>query len=426
MSKPFNHNDIPLPLIPEDHEDDEDTKRKSSSFKLPTIVGDADSPKIGIRIKHLNGTESLRDALVFMEETEDLFQRMGFTNQNNGPSADAIVRQLLHGSALTTYSGVVTALRQDEFDTQISTARNAGGTNDEINARIATVARPPIIMDYVENGIQSIISFMAPFKVLARVKRYLRRGCRKPANMKTRVYMNHMTRINEEEIPRLPPDFSTNNSLTNDELMEIYHHSIPSSWSKEMQRQGFDPVEKTPTEFLEFCERMEASEDFQPDSTKSNNNKHDKGNRSKKHPKIRDDRPRGKGDRSGEPNNCMLHGPNTHPTSECYKLKKEAARLKELTNEYNKKSGGGKNKTWKRSADDNKKKASKDFNVVESKKKASGKSAQKKRKSDSDSDDDTVASLNNIDLKDFNYEDMDNLKIDSDSDGDDFHDAKQA
>ena len=213
MSKPFNHNDIPLPLIPEDHEDDEDTKRKSSSFKLPTIVGDADSPKIGIRIKHLNGTESLRDALVFMEETEDLFQRMGFTNQNNGPSADAIVRQLLHGSALTTYSGVVTALRQDEFDTQISTARNAGGTNDEINARIATVVRPPIIMDYVVNGIQSIISFMAPFKVLARVKRYLRRGCRKPANMKTRVYINHMTRINEEEIPRLPPDFDTNNSV---------------------------------------------------------------------------------------------------------------------------------------------------------------------------------------------------------------------
>ena len=80
------------------------------------ITGNADSPKIGIHIKHLNGTETLRDALVFHEETGDLFQCMGFTTQDKGPSADAIVWQLLHGTALTTYSGIISNLCNDEFN----------------------------------------------------------------------------------------------------------------------------------------------------------------------------------------------------------------------------------------------------------------------------------------------------------------------
>ena len=42
--------DIPLPLVPQEPEDDDGTKRKSSSFKLNTIAGNADSPKIGIHI----------------------------------------------------------------------------------------------------------------------------------------------------------------------------------------------------------------------------------------------------------------------------------------------------------------------------------------------------------------------------------------
>ena len=50
MSKPFNNNDIPLPLVPNEPEDDDDSKRKSSFFKLNTVAGDANSPKIGIRM----------------------------------------------------------------------------------------------------------------------------------------------------------------------------------------------------------------------------------------------------------------------------------------------------------------------------------------------------------------------------------------
>ena len=55
MSKPFNKNDIPLPLVPKEVDQDNE-KWKYSSFKLPTIPGDNDSPKSEVAIKHLNGT----------------------------------------------------------------------------------------------------------------------------------------------------------------------------------------------------------------------------------------------------------------------------------------------------------------------------------------------------------------------------------
>ena len=431
MSQPFNKNDIPLPLTLKEPSDEEEEKRKYSTFKLNSIVGDNNSPKIGIAVKHLTGTETLRNALIFLDDVKSLFRRLGLVNDNHGPSADAMVRELTSNSAMSTYIGITQSLIEDEFQTRLLDARRdgeaAGDTDAEMLARLAAVVPHLITLPYVIIAVQGIITFMSPFKVLARVKRYLRRGCRKPFDMKTRVYINNMMRINNQEIPNLPPGFNAGQSLSNDELLEIYHCSIPSSWSKEMQRQGFDPMEHTSDEFLEFCERLEAAEDFQPDKKSDNNN--NKGGRSKKQPKIRDNRPHGKGDRSGEPNNCMLHGANTHPTSECFKLKKEAARLKEITNDYKKKNdNGSKNKTWSKSANDGKKKSSKEFNSIEKKKstKFESSNSSKKRKSDSDSsDDDTVASLNNIDLKGFNYEDMDNLKIDDDdSDGEVFHDAK--
>ena len=96
------------------------------------------------------------------------------------------------------------------------------------------------------------------------------------------VHFNYMTAINEQEIPCLLPDFSTDNLLSNHELMEIYHHSIPNSWSKEKHCQGFDPVEGSSTDFLEFCKcTMRATEDFQPDQKKPDNN--NKGGCSMKH-----------------------------------------------------------------------------------------------------------------------------------------------
>ena len=81
------------------------------------------------------------------------------------------------------------------------------------------------------------------------------------------------------------------------------------------------------------------------------------------------------------------------------------------------------NKTWSRKAEDNKQNSKKELNAIVKKAIAKGvrkelNSIQTKRKSDDSSSDEEgeINMLENMDfsLKDFNYEDMDKLKIDSD------------
>ena len=81
-----------------------------------------------------------------------------------------------------------------------------------------------------------------PRKVLAKVKRNLRRDMRKPMDMKVRPYFQALMRINTEELPSLPP-FGNDQFLTEDEVLDILLFGTPRSWQQEMDRQGFDPVE---------------------------------------------------------------------------------------------------------------------------------------------------------------------------------------
>ena len=83
---------------------------------------------------------------------------------------------------------------------------------------------------------------MPPKRVLARVKRQVRREMRKPADVKVQDYYNNLVRVNESELTILPPGGHTQ-SFSADELIDIILCGIPRSWHKEMERQGFDPCE---------------------------------------------------------------------------------------------------------------------------------------------------------------------------------------
>ena len=171
---------------------------------------------------------------------------------------------------------------------------------------------------------------------------------------------------------------------------------MPCSWQKEMEPQGFDPMNKTTNEVLELMEHCEASEDFNANAkvkTKSKSN-------TKKKRTLMDK------DNSKEVKYCSHHGENySHTSEQCFVLHPVLKKK-------------GKNKTWARKASENKSKAKLDLAafIKQAVKKGAKNSLKaqttKKRKeaSEAESDDD----LNAFDPKDFNYEDMDNLKIDSD------------
>jgi hypothetical protein len=79
--------------------------------------------------------------------------------------------------------------------------------------------------------------------------------------MSKHQYVNHMPHINMMELPFLPPFRGEAGRFTEDKLTETILFDILNSWKKEMDKFSFDPFLKTVIELIEFCERMEASDE---------------------------------------------------------------------------------------------------------------------------------------------------------------------
>ena len=217
--------------------------------------------------------------------------------------------------------------------------------------------------------------------------------------MKVRNYMQHLLGINLEILPNLPP-FKANQNIGDDEMLDIILYGTPKGWQKEMERQGFDPMLKTVNDVVTFMERIEATEDFDVNAAKSN--KVNKMNKKKSPSSTKKD-----SEKEERKFNCDHHGPNNaHNSEQCFVLHPELKKDKK---------NNSKNKSWSREASENKEKAKDNFAFIQKEVAKAMKAHDKKRKaSEEESDDDD---LNAFDLKEFNYNNMDNLKIDSDDDG---------
>ena len=269
----------------------------------------------------------------------------------------------------------------------------------------------------VTEAVNALLSTLMPNKILQRLKGYLRREARKPLDMKVKTYLLHVNRINHEEIPELPPNYNTAQSLGPDEISDILLYGTPKSWQREMDRQGFDPMAKTTQEIVQFMENIEMSEDFD-------------GDNKKKITQAAGEAKKGNGKKATKKNNntsgqksCLLHGNNnTHTADECNPLKAQAKKLKGDTGgNAGKAKGKGKNKTWNNKSKDETNKSKGKLAAFVKKAVKDGlkqelKSIDKKRKSDSD---DSSMDLHAIDieLQEFNYNDMEKLVIKEPDDG---------
>ena len=154
--------------------------------------------------------------------------------------------------------------------------------------------------------------------------------------MTIRVFVNHLMRINYTEMCLLPPSYSARQCLPDDEMVDIIVNSIPRKWIREMDRLDFDPATKNTNKVVNFCERMESAKEHEEGSKKAPT-KHASSSTKK-----------GKTDGAARKDrNCMFHGPNTHPTSECKVVQSMVASTKKNNS----------NKSWSRKANDNKTKA---------------------------------------------------------------------
>jgi len=58
----------------------------------------------------------------------------------------------------------------------------------------------------------------------------------------------HVCCIDTEEILRCQRAFNATQCLSDDEIVDILLFGTPKSWQQEMDRQGFDPLMKTPAD----------------------------------------------------------------------------------------------------------------------------------------------------------------------------------
>lgn len=403
MSKNMPSSKEPLlPLVP-DPELDILSKENACSYTLRSTPTDANSPTYKVMTRILEGTESVRPVLQWATGVERVIRGLNISDIN---PMIAITETLLRGTALNLFQKSIQDLSEAAFTAALDTAADEP-------ARI--VIRGHGVdhyrhVDHWEPAIQNIVANLVPPKVLARVKRYLRRECRKPTDMKVRPYFQHLERINNEEIPKLPP-FGVNQSLHPDEMIDVITYGCPRSWSREMDRQGFDPLTHTPGQVVGFMERIETAEDFDGNKVPTKD-KSISGRIPKKKPSS--------SSTGKQTKYCTLHGKGNHSTEECMKLKADAKRHKSGNFSHG---NGGKygNKTWSRKqGDDSRNTSKKELHAFMKKAIKAGvqkelASVEKKRKADVDDDEFDLNAFDD-DLKEFNYEDMSNLKIDSDDD----------
>jgi hypothetical protein len=230
---------------------------------------------------------------------------------------------------------------------------------------------------------------------------------RKPADMKIRIFVNHLHRINFDEIPQLPP-LAVRQELSHDKLLDIVLFGIPKSWVKEMDRQDFDPFATEDIQSLvQFCERMESAEDFHDTSNKQGSNSKNS------YKKTKFSNNKGKPSK-GNGKWCEYHETDTHDTSECSVLKKMKESRRSNSSD---KKPFNKNKTWTKKSDDAKKFSKKELNALV--KKASEKAVKKatkelnavaKRKRDDDVLENEMKDVDDQ-LKNFNFAAVDEVEV---------------
>ena len=248
-----------------------------------------------------------------------------------------------------------------------------------------------------------MVEKLVPARALAKVKRHLRRHCRKPADMSVRQYYQNLYHINTQEIPSLPP-FGTCQSFCEDKFIDIILYGTPGSWAREMECQGFDPMDHTAEEVVAFMEQLESAEAHDKTATKVESKKTDKSSPNKKKSSKEDSSKKGT-------KYCEIHGHCNHTSEECRTSKK---RYKSDKSDSKKQYAKGNNKSWKKSSEEETTVAKKDLAVLIKKvaRKEMATSKDKKRKA-SDNEEGFLVECLNKPLDGFNYKDMDDLCIDS-------------
>jgi hypothetical protein len=342
----------PLPLVPETFSKDDKDLRKKGSYMLKVNPALETSADFKFTMYHVDGTESLRTTIQWYKDVWQVIKGLGLDGNPEGMIP--FIQTTCHGSANAafqdTLQGLREELRQRREEQEVGQlVRDPDEDDDLWNERLleeeeaVRAAGLVFTKTHVDEAVRAVISNASPYKVLQKQRRYMRRYMRKPSDMKIRTFVHNLMKLNhDEELPYLPP-FGGNQKLSDDDIIEIILNASPNSWTNEMDRQNFDPLDHTVRDLLSFCERIEQLE---PTGTTNGSvaKKHDHNKRSKNSGEK--GKPTGKW--------CTFHKTDSHDSSECCKV---------LLNKDKAKPSYG-NKTWKRKSEEGKSYSKEELNAI--------------------------------------------------------------
>jgi hypothetical protein len=185
--------------------------------------------------------------------------------------------------------------------------------------------------------------------------------------------MSRLVEINEY-LKSFPP-FGDNQNLPMDEILEIAEFASPMKWRKAMNMHGFDATMHTPSEFVEFCERLEFAESGET----TNHSKCQRNSGTDQNGRKKDRISRAKSSERGTKRQkddmyCILHNTHGHTLDECKVMRDQAKRMRAS---YEAKSSS-KNCSWNHKDHEDKKKKSKELNTMVAEAVSKALNAQKK------------------------------------------------
>ena len=407
-------------------EPEEIEKRLQIGMKLRVNPTDADSALTYITIRKLKGGETL-DVVILWKH--DVRKALTGLNATTGVQQYPIVEQVLEGQPLSAFRNGSNKQNAKEHLMLREAAKAAAEATESAatgstaltieaagQAAWATTLAPAPSVTCIEEGMYAVISLYCPPKALAKQKRWMRRTLKKTIDMSVRDFANRIQKMNED-LKEFPPftHHVSPQTLREDELTEIFVHACPKRWLRKMDELDFDYLVKDTQEIIAFLERMEASEATDFDEVRNDSKTNGKGNGKKKNAK--------KGKKSSGDGSfyCLHHGKNTsHNTDDCMVLKALAKEAKGGNGNKPK----SKNKTWTKKAADAKSEVKKEIQAFIKKAEKSRKkelnafikeiNAKKRKPSDEDEAlSVSSGSVNQMDLTQIDFDDLDETDVKS-------------
>ena len=219
-------------------------------------------------------------------------------NITNGPAKFALARRLLDGGALIAFENAGTAVASESSES-------------------------------LKQVIRAVTEHVFPKSAYQKQKSYLRRFLKKPRDLSVKQFAERVIHLNEllGQFPN-PSSTVTATKMPEDEILDLLEASMPFPWQKHMRLQGFKPLESTVKEFIEFCERLESTEEA-PIKGNADKSTNQEGRGKSKRARTTETKKRGRSDDADNKFYCMLHGPNpNHDTKNCRSLKKHVDKVK--------------------------------------------------------------------------------------------------